>query len=241
MKDWQIRCARVAELRTRCVTELAEFERVTQHIDEPSLTMTLRQRRIGLLAKRRSIPYRVKMRGLKMRIVAVHNSVRKCGYAGVGVPVWKIAERLGVSTSQYRACMRELQEAGVFTVAPYSIAQRIVNRHDLRAGRTPRCYSRSRRANVVTFGTVGLRLIGVQDRTESEDNLCRLPPRTTLSFPEGNGLENFESQKKSCGVEQSSTGDPSPDGDSISPIAWENVAAARTRTCFRAWLAKKEA
>jgi len=264
----QARAARVAELRTRCVTEHAEFERVTQHLDEPKLRLTLKQRRRGLLATGHrkifgrlvSYRYRVHVRGLKMRIVALHNSIRKCGFDGCAIEVWKIAERLDCSTSQYRACMAELRDAGVFVVAPYFIAQRIVNRHDLRRGRRPRCYQRSQRANVVTFGMVGLQLLGVARSAERSsapsctalpeetskfavENLCSGRSTKTFRKPEGNDLENFEFSSGRAvqeGAELRSARPSPTSGDSLSATAHQNAAEARSRSFLRAWLADKE-
>jgi len=257
----QARAARVAELRTRCVTEHAEFERVTQHLDEPKLRLTLKQHRRGLLAKRSGkFPYRVHVRCLKTRIIALHNSIRKCGFDGCAVQVWKIAERLGCSSSQYRACMAELGDAGVFVVAPYFISKRIVNRHDVRRGRRVRCYQRSQRPNVVTFGVVGLQLLGVARSAERSsaplptalpeetskfdvDNLCDVDAKKTFWKPEGNDLENFEFSSGSAvgkGAELRSARPSPTSGDSLSATAHQNAAEARSRSFLRAWLADKE-
>ena len=180
---WAARAARVRELRSRCCTEHERFDRVTAHLQDHRLRLSRKQRRDGLLATRGVLRYRVHIRhGLKLRIIALHNSIRLSGDDGCAMPVWKLAERLSCSESQYRACFRELCDAGVFIAAKFYVDQHVVNRHDLRRGRKPRCYSRSRRPNVVTFGIVGLQLLVERRSLPAPGNA-----RPSTSDPVGQG------------------------------------------------------
>ena len=239
---WRREARRVRELRSRCCTEPERFDRITRDIHEPRLRLMREEHDVGLRALRQpdhgparvSTRYRVRLRGLKLRIIALHNSIRKSGDAGCAMPVWKLAERLKCSTSQYRACMRELREAGVFTVAKFYVDERVVNRHDVRKGNSPRCYTRSRRANVVVFSALGLEMLGV-------DKLRATPQTNTVVKPEGNDSENLEfvlRQGSGQGVEQRSTTVSVAFGDSLSPTAHQNAAEARSKSFLRAWLAK---
>jgi hypothetical protein len=259
----------VTELRSRCCTSHQIFDRSTTHLYDERLRESLDMRRLGLLATCPDgvVKYRVKLRGLKVRIIALHNTLRVAGFSGVAMPVWKLAERLKCSTSQYRACFRELVDAGVFSSMPFYVPMQFRNRHDVRRGDSPRCYSRSRRANVVVFAQVGLSLLrrrrfrgGDGSRGEPQldsfstpllsdvlnsavDKMCVATATTTVRKPEGNDRENFKTSY-SRGVEkESSCGStrlPSPAGDSLSQPASTHDVDVRMRRAVRPWLADKE-